>query len=518
LNEETRAPEDPESPADIDEKAEASAYGRQITHLEFYIGRFGAAVPMLVFIVCAITICLLLAEYGAPDESGLILGAVLGLVVGMFLCRSPWADYCQAVFDGMSQPVGVIAIICWIWAGIFAKVLAAGGLVKGLVWLGASTGFTGAPFVVVTFLLAAVFATAVGTGYGTTIAFCELMFPAGVVLGADPVILFAAILSGAAFGDNLAPVSDTTIVSAVTQETDVPGVVRSRFKYAISAAIPAAILFGVFGGGGELVTGELSSVVGNIANPTGLLMLVPFALVIYLALSGRHIIVSITWGVLLASAFILISNISIIADGLGAPLAQPGDILSIDFENRTVTGALTDGINGFVKLGILILFIVTAGYLMSVGGALQGIKDALMKLIHGSIRRAELAIFSAVAILNIFITVNTAAEIAAAPFVRDMGKSFRIHPYRRANFLDAVSSAFGYIFPWSGGVLIGVATLRSLSGEFPFIGAISPMEVWPYVFHGWLLAAVMCIAAISGFGRRFTGPGGKPVKTEPARP
>ena len=55
--------------------------------------------------------------------------------------------------------------------------------------------------------------------------------------------MLGAILSGAAFGDNLAPVSDTTIVSAVTQDTDVPGVVRSRFKYAIAAAIPSLILF-----------------------------------------------------------------------------------------------------------------------------------------------------------------------------------------------------------------------------------------------------------------------------------
>ena len=46
---------------------------------------------------------------------------------------------------------------------------------------------------------------------------------------------------GESLGDNLAPVSDTTVVSATTQETDIPGVVRSRFKYAIVAALPATI-------------------------------------------------------------------------------------------------------------------------------------------------------------------------------------------------------------------------------------------------------------------------------------
>ena len=500
----------------LKEKAEASAYGRKVTHLEFWLGPLGSAIPMLVFIVWAIVVCVLLAEHGAPDESALILGVVAGLVTGMFFCKSPWGDYCQAIFDGMSIPVGVIAVICWIWAGIFAKVLAAGGLVKGLVWLGGATGFSGSLFVTTTFLLAAVFATAVGTGYGTTIAFCELMFPAGVILGADPVVLFAAILSGSAFGDNLAPVSDTTIVSAVTQETDIPGVVRSRFKYAIAAAIPAAILFLIFGGGGTLDVEQASTLIDQLSDPKGLLMLFPFALVIYLALTGRHIIISITWGILVAAAMILLSNIGFLADWLGGPLAAPSDVMALDPGQRSLTGALTDGINGFIKMGILILFIVTAGHIMAVGGALASIKKGIMKLVKESVWRAELSIFSVVASLNIFITVNTAAEIAAAPVVSDMGKTFKLHPYRRANFLDAVSSAFGYIFPWSGGVLIGIATLRTLTDQFAFITPPSPMGVWPYVFHGWLLAAVMAIAAVTGFGRRYIGPNGEPVKQLPA--
>jgi Na+/H+ antiporter NhaC len=504
-----------ESKKDITARAETSAYGKKIERLNFWVGSFGSAIPMIVFIVWAIAICLSMAEQGAPDESGLILGAVVGLVVGMFFCKSSWADYSQAVFDGMSSPVGVIAIVCWIWAGIFAKVLAAGGLVNGLVWLGGVTGFSGSMFVVITFILAAVFATAVGTGYGTTIAFCELLYPAGIVLGADPVVLFAAILSGAAFGDNLAPVSDTTIISAVTQETDVPGVVRSRFKYAIIAAIPAAILFFIFGDGGAVDLSQATDLIGQYSDPAGLILLIPFVLVVFLALSGRHIMVSITWGIVVAVVLIVLSNLEFLSGLFGKPLAQVSALLYVDNEKLAVTGALADGINGFLKMGILILFIVTSGHIMAVGGGLDSIKRAILRLVRGTVWRVELAMFSAVATLNVFITVNTAAEIAAAPFVTDLGKEFGIHPYRRANFLDAVSSAFGYIFPWSGGVLIGVATLRTLSERFDFVGSISPMDVWPFVFHGWLLALVMLTAALTGFGRRYVGLEGEPAKVPP---
>jgi Na+/H+ antiporter NhaC len=216
--------------------------GDTVTELKFRFGHIGPAIPMLFFMFWAV----LLSVMDVVTENGLVVGATIGLAIGLFLCKSEWKDYAQGVFEGMTQTVGVVAIIAWFWAGTLASVLQAGGLVEGLVWLGFATGVKGSMFTVVTFLLAALFATAVGTGYGTTVAFTMLMYPAGIVMGSHPVILLGAILSGAAFGDNLAPVSDTTIVSAVTQETDVIGVVRSRFRYAIAAAIPATIAFAIF--------------------------------------------------------------------------------------------------------------------------------------------------------------------------------------------------------------------------------------------------------------------------------
>ena len=136
--------------------------------------------------------------------------------------------------------------------------------------------------------------------------------------------------------------------------------------------------------------------------------------------------------------------------------------------------------------------------------------DQLVKRLSGlagkSVARAEVVIWGIVASLNVFITINTAAEIAAAPVVSRLGKKFHLHPYRRANMLDAMTSALGYIFPWGGGVLIGCQTIRNLAQTSPSIVVVSPTEVWPFVLHGWFLAIVMLFAAITGFGRRFEPP------------
>src|SRR5699024_988987 len=254
--------------------------------------------------------------------------------------------------------------------------------------------------------------------------------------GGDPTFLFAAILAGAVFGDNLAPVSDTTIVSATTQEADVPGVVRSRVKYSIAAAVPAVILFAIFGGGGSTTNQAAAGSMMGSVGPSGLIMLVPFALVLILALSGQHLLTSLTWGILSAIVMILLS----------AP-GTLGDIIRFNPDSdNVVQGALVSGLTGYFNMAILILLIVGSAHVMRLGGTMAAITNGLVKWIRNSVRRAELSIWAIVALLNSSITINTAAEIAAAPFVKEIGEKYQIHRYRRANMLDAVTSALGYIF------------------------------------------------------------------------
>lgn len=86
-------------------------------------------------------------------------------------------------------------------------------------------------------------AAATGSSIGTLLAAMPIFFPAGVALGADPAMLAGAVLSGAIFGDNLAPVSDVTVISSVTQRfrngtpADIAGVVRTRLPYAMIALV-----------------------------------------------------------------------------------------------------------------------------------------------------------------------------------------------------------------------------------------------------------------------------------------
>lgn len=457
--------------------------------LEFYGGTMVGALPMAFFIVWAITFSLL----GLGNENVFIVGMIIGLILGLILCKSSGDQYINTLVAGMTQSIGIIAILAYYWAGMFSQVLRAGGFVDGLIWLGFKTNLTGGIFVGTVFILAALFGTATGTAYGTITTFCLLVLPAGITLGGNPLFLIGAIISGGIFGDNLAPISDTTIISATTQEADIPGVVKSRFKYALAGAIPAFIVFTIFGGSGEAVQNsevllELQSQVG----PSGLIFIIPFIIVLFSAFRGNNLLTSLTRGIIVAIVLLLI---------MGFPLST---IVSFNMEEGIIEGALIDGISGYFALSIMLLFVLAGSQIMEASGFMDEVKKTFMKVIKGSVRRAELVIYVVTALASVLITHNAASGITVSSFVREIGKDYNIHPYRRANLLDSLTSSLAGIIPWGGHIILAVATVATVANEYDFISIVSPVQLTPYIFYGLFLPVVMLIAILTGWGLEFT--------------
>ena len=484
--------------------------------IRFYGGRWASALPLAFFVGWAIFQSGVLR---ISDTTGLVGGMLIGLILGLFLVRGSWKTYANTIFEGMTRRVAATAVVAWLWAGMFAETIQTGGFVGGLVWAADVADIGASLFPAVTFILAALLATGIGTGYGATVAFSSLFFPAGVLLGSSPVLLFGAILSGAVFGDNLAPVSDTTIVSAVTQDADIGGVVASRFKYAIVAAVLAFVAYVVAGlsMSGPEVSGQARAVLVESSDPIGLVHLLSMGAVIGTAVAGRHIVEAISWGLVVAVGCNLTLGLASASEML--VFRAPADlgiaqsltwlpVLELAGSDSTgVGGSLVTGAQGFFPLIVLVLLIVAAAQIMIRGGGFQAILEWLLTSVATSVRRSELAMVLGTAIVNAMITINTAAEIAIAPYIARLGERFNINGYRRANILDANTSALGYIFPWSGGLLVGFAVIETLPGQFSWFTesmVVNPVDVFPFVFHGWLLVGVFVLSALTGFGREYT--------------
>ncbi len=105
-----------------------------------------------------------------------------------------------------------------------------------------------------TFILAALISFATGTSWGTMSILVPLVIPLAIKMtngNVDSQVFlasFAAVLSGATFGDHCSPISDTTILSSMASGSDHIDHVKTQIPYAITAALFAAI-FGFFPAG-----------------------------------------------------------------------------------------------------------------------------------------------------------------------------------------------------------------------------------------------------------------------------
>ena len=500
----------------IDEELEEAEEARSEPRIEFYGGKWTSALPLALFVVWAVVQSGVLK---IGDTTGLVVGMLFGLVVGMFFVRGDWKDYANTIFEGMTRRVAATAIVAWLWAGMFAETLQVGGFVSGLVWAADAFSIGADLFPAATFILAALLATGIGTGYGTAIAFTTLFFPAGVLIGANPTLLFGAILSGAVFGDNLAPVSDTTIVSAVTQDADIGGVVASRFKYAIVAAVLALagyvvagnVMGSPFGGGGSA-----RAILVQNSDPLGLVHLIGIAVVIATAVQGRHIVEAISWGIITTFVLNVALGLAPVSEMIVFQAPQNSELArSLSFlpfvelvapTEAAVGGSLYEGAAGFFPLIVLTLLIIAGAQILIRGGGFEAMQEWLLDTLATNVRRAETTMVLGTASVNAMITINTAAEIAIAPYIARIGQRYNINGYRRANILDANTSALGYIFPWGGGVLAGYAAMVGLPNQYEWFTRamlVNPAEVWPFVFHGWLLFLVFLVSALTGFGLEY---------------
>jgi Na+/H+ antiporter NhaC len=445
-----------------------------LPRLELRGGALGALAPFALFLAGVVALGLA----GAPDEKGFwpILLAALGL--GLLLARDS-RRYADEVFAGMSQPVGMVMVMAWLLAGVFAALLRAGGLVEGLVWLALGAGISGPLFVLAAFFVACVISTSTGTSLGTLILGVPLLYPAGVALGAPPAVLMGAILGGATFGDNLSPVSDTTIASSTSQGADLGGVVRSRLRYALPAAGLAALgyLAGSFDSGAAIAPELVSS-------PRGLVLLLAPALVVFALLGGRHLLEGLFLGV--ASAVTI---------ALGAGLVAPSDLLYIDREQFGARGLLVEGMER--STGIVIFTLLLLGLVRVVEAS--GVVDDWLTRAERRIksrRSAEASIVLTLAVAVLLTTHSVVAILAVGPFARRWGEDFKIGPYRRANLLDVTSCTFPFLVPYCIPTVLAATLTHGLQGA----PALSPVTIGLHNLHSWALLGMVILAVATGWG------------------
>lgn len=476
---------------------------REEKSLEFRGSSFYSFLPFAVFIV----ITIMLSFFNAADLNMMIGAGVVGQLIGMLFAKN-LSEYWDAILEGLGSKIGMTAVMLWLVVGIYGNILTSGHIVEGLVWLSVKLSVSGAIFTVAAFIFSAIFAMATGSGFGTISTMSFILYPAGILLGSHPAVLAGAILSGAAFGDNLAPVSDTTIIAATSQEyshksgtADIGETVKTRTKYVLAAAAIAIVLFAVFGGAGPSTDPAMAKeLLEQYQNPTGLLLLIPTVLVIFLAIKGVNIFASLATGI-----------VSAILIGLVSGLFDFSAIVSL--KDGSLTGAVPQGVAGMTTVSILMIIVVSMGNLLVRSGCMDKIVNWLNDTVIKSPRGAEIAIFFLATIFGILIAaINTIANICVAPFINAVGKKNELHPYRRANILATVICSFPFFLPFGGCVLLLLGGLSAMMNTYPFLPPLAPTDMMFTAFYSWAVWGVMLITCISGWDRSFEGENGEYIR------
>ena len=477
----------------------------QSAPLSYRGGLWGAFAPLLVFLFGVTWLGL----SGYPSERGMWPILMIALGVGVLVCRTR-TDYAEAVIKGMSEPILAVMILAWMLAGMLARLLEAGGLISILEWASQTTGVTGAGYCVAAFLVSSLVSTSTGTSLGTLALCGPSLFLAGIPAGADPAILIGAILGGATFGDNISPVSDTTIASTVTQGARMGAVVRSRLRYAVPAALIAIVATFVFHGppveptlletnlsaAAPVSEAGASTTDSEGAGPKGWPILAAPVLVVILLFRQVHLLAALLGGIAAAAVI-----------GVGAGLFQLGDLIAVDkgANPYEAGGLLLDGMNRGVGISVFTLLLMGLVSGFEASGLIQKTLKSAEKRIR-SPRGAEWWSFGAVSITTMLTTHSVVALLAVGPFVRKTGSRHGLSPERRANLLDITVCTYPFLLPYCiPTVFAATQTLHDSHGGYA-VASQTAVTAGLFNFHSWALLLVVILSIITGWGRGTTEP------------
>ncbi|NUH67275.1 Na+/H+ antiporter NhaC family protein [Sulfitobacter sp. S0837] len=469
--------------------------------LQFRGGLGMAFLPPVLFLISCFVYFVV---FKAFDMTALAMGGFVSLLIGAVFAKN-YKEYWAQVMKGISGESAVAIVVILFMVGMISALIKATGVATGFVWLAQEVGLNTGYYTVFVFVAVSLISMATGSSIGTMFTAFPIFYAAGLAIGAAPGPLAGAILSAAILGDNLAPISDTTIISSSSQRfrskdavADVGGVVKHRARYALLSAVISAVFFLVVGMATAQDTGvaEFSAT----ASPWPLLMLIPVAIMLIVAMISRDIFLAVTVGLVLGSL-----------TGLASGLLHVRDIVGVS--DGAPSGFLYSGVSGM--LGTVALVISVFGIMGVLRGA--GIMEMVVsKLTTGRLastpRGVEIAIGLGVSATTLlFGGVNSASMLTFGPIADELGARVGLHPYRRANVMDCFALGLASVVPVLSAYLFIGALLTSGYEGTP---AQSTFALFPMTIYPLVLTVVMFIAVMTGWGRRFEGADGATSKTQ----
>lgn len=421
-------------------------------------GSFKALIPFIIFLFIFIGSGLWYTVHGIEYAFYQLpppVAILPAIIAAILLSNNTTTRTIDEFIKGMGDSNILAMCAIYLLAGGFAAVAKATGGVDATVNAGLSVipSWFMLPGI---FIIASFISTAMGTSMGTIGALAPIAIGLAESTHISSLLMAGTVLSGAMFGDNLSIISDTTIAATRTQGCEM----RDKFKENIKLALPAAIIVTV-----------LYFLLNNVTvspdhNSTDLLKVIPYLLILILAVSGFNVFVVLGFGIIIAGTI--------------------GLITLPDYSLHKFTHDIYDGFSSMQEIFLLSLFVGGLSHLMANQGGLKFISEKINKIIalfskthtnEANETAAELGIAGAVSITNICTANNTVAIIVTGSVAKELANKNGVTPKRSASILDIYSCVVQGIIPWGAQILLLGAIFKQ-----------DPLDISLYAYYPMILA------------------------------
>ena len=414
--------------------------------------------PLVVFLAVYLVSSLLEMDfYKIPITAAFLIASLYALLISQGT-----TDEKIAVFSSGAGDKNVLLMI-WIFvlAGAFASSAQEIGAVDATVDL--TLRILPDKLLYAGIFLASCFISmAIGTSVGTIVALVPVAAGIADQTGTATAFMTAIVAGGAFFGDNLSFISDTTIAATRTQECSM----KDKFKVNVAIAAPAAIIVTaiyVLIGSGTEFDGQPESI--------DWLKLVPYIMVIWLALAGMNVV-------------------SVLAIGIAA-----NAVIGFSCGDFGWTGWLVSMGKGIGGMGELIIVTMLAGGMLEmirVNGGIDFIVSSLTRKIKGK-RGAELCIAALVSLANICTANNTIAIITTGRIARDITRKYGLDNRKSASILDTFSCLIQGIIPYGAQMLMAAG-----------LAGVSALSIIKSLYYPYALGLLALLAILFRFPKKYS--------------
>ena len=432
-----------------------------------------ALTPLLLFLALFFGAGLYFTSHG--DAMGFYqlhapVAILPALALGLWIAHRRGVKAMDTLIAGIGDSNIILMCLIFLFAGAFAMVTQQIGAVDAVVSLGVGA-LPPALILPGLFLVAGFLSLAIGTSMGTIAAVAPIALGVSDAAGIDRALVIGAVIGGATFGDNLSVISDTAIAAARTQGCSVRDKFRENLKIALPAAALTLIVLAVVGDASPVAQMEQTSA----------WLVLPYVLVLVLALIGLDVLVVLSIGLVVAGLF--------------------GYFIGQDYGVADFGNDIYAGFESVVEITLLALFIGGLGALIKASGGLSWLAAQISRIARGNSgrRTGEWSIAALASVTDVFTANNTVAILISGSVARDIAERHDVPRARAASLLDIFVCSVQSLLPYGAQILLAA----SLAG-------LSPLVLVGKAHYCWLLAAVtMVFMLLPGKRRALAAADGK---------